>query len=79
MEIRNENKKSQLVFDPRVARSLCKKGFHIVDIKPMRGEPDKTVFVFDNTEDFRTTFVQIMDEIKEKKDTEPEQLTFDVD
>ena len=79
MEIRNENKKSKLVFDPRVARFLCKQGFHIVDIKPMRGEPDKTVFVFDNTEEFQTAFAQIMDEVKTKKDAESEQITFDLD
>lgn len=79
MEIRNENKKSKLVFDPRVARALCKKNFPIVDIKPLRGEPDKTVFIFNNTEEFQTAFTQIMDEVKAKKDTEPEQVTFDLD
>ena len=55
-ELRNEIKKSKLVFDPRVARTLCKKSFPIIDIKPLRGEPDKTVFVFENTEDFMDYF-----------------------
>lgn len=77
-EIKNENKKSKLVFDPRVARALCKKSFPIVDIKPLRGEPDKTVFVFANTEDFQIAFAQIMDEIKAKKESEFEQITFDI-
>lgn len=80
-EIKNENKKSKLVFDARVARALCKKNFPIIDIKPLRGEPDKTVFVFANTEEFQIAFAQIMDEIKAKKEAESEyvQLSFDID
>ena len=67
-EIRNENKKSKLVFDARVARALCKRNFPIIDIKPLRGEPDKTVFVFANTEEFQKTFTEIMDDMKAKKE-----------
>lgn len=79
-EIKNENKMSKLVFDARVARALCKKNFPIIDIKPLRGEPDKTVFVFANTEDFQVAFSQIMDEIKAKKESnEPEQLEMALD
>lgn len=79
MEIKNENKKSKLVFDARIARALCKKDFPIIDIKPLRGEPDKTVFVFANTEEFQEAFLQIMEEIKAKKETESEQLVMDLD
>lgn len=79
----NENKKSKLVFDARVARALCKKNFPIIDIKPLRGEPDKTVFVFENTEAFQGAFAQIMDEIKakmeERKEADSEPLGFDAD
>lgn len=79
-EIKNENKTSKLVFDARVARTLCKKGFHIVDIKPLRGEPDKTVFVFENTEDFKKAFSEIMEEMKAKKEKDiEEKLAADVD
>ena len=79
-EIKNENKTSKLVFDARVARTLCKKGFHIVDVKPLRGEPDKTVFVFENTEDFKKAFSEIMEEMKAKKEKETEEkLAADVD
>ena len=78
-EFKNEIKKSKLVFDPRIARTLCKKSFPIIDIKPLRGEPDKTVFVFENTEDFQETFTQIMNELKEKKEAEPEQVAIDLD
>jgi hypothetical protein len=69
-DIKNENKQSKLVFDARIARALCKKNFPIIDIKPLRGEPDKTVFVFANTEDFQVAFTQIMEEIKLKKEAE---------
>lgn len=78
-EFKNEIKKSKLVFDPRVARTLCKKSFPIIDIKPLRGEPDKTVFVFENTENFQEAFTQIMDELKEKKEVENEQPSIDLD
>lgn len=79
-EIKNENKTSKLVFDARVARTLCKKGFHIVDIKPLRGEPDKTVFVFENTEDFKKAFSEIMEEMKAKKEKDTEEkLAADID
>lgn len=79
MEIRNENKKSKLVFDARIARALCKKDFPIIDIKPLRGEPDKTVFVFANTEDFQVAFAEIIEEVKAKKESEAEQLVMDID
>ena len=67
-EIKNENKASKLVFDARVARALCKKNFPIIDIKPLRGEPDKTVFVYANTEEFQKAFNEIMSETKAKKE-----------
>jgi hypothetical protein len=79
-EIKNENKKSKLVFDARIARALCKKNFPIIDIKPLRGEPDKTVFVFANTEEFQVAFTQIIDDFKAKKElNEPEQLEMALD
>ena len=67
-EIKNENKASKLVFDARVARALRKKNFPIIDIKPLRGEPDKTVFVYANTEEFQKAFNEIMSETKAKKE-----------
>ena len=74
-EIKNENKQSKLIFDARIARALCKKNFPIIDIKPLRGEPDKTVFVFANTEEFQAAFTEIMDAIKAKKEVEIAQVT----
>ena len=80
-EIKNENKTSKLIFDARVARALCKKNFPIIDIKPLRGEPDKTVFVFANTDDFTNAFADVMDEMKAKKEAEKEseKLTAELD
>ena len=76
-----ENKKSKLVFDPRIARPLCERGFYIIDLKPLRGEPDKSVFVFENTVEFQAALAEIMDEVKSKKEAkkepEYEQTTFD--
>jgi hypothetical protein len=72
-EIKNENKQSKLIFDARIARALCKKNFPIIDIKPLRGEPDKTVFVFANTEEFQAAFTEIMEEVKAKKEAEAAQ------
>lgn len=72
-EIKNENKQSKLIFDARIARALCKKNFPIIDIKPLRGEPDKTVFVFANTEEFQAAFTEIMEEVKAKKEADAAQ------
>ena len=77
--IKIEMKKSKLVFDARIARALCKQGFYIIDIKPLRGDPDKTVFVFENTEEFQMAFTHIMDEIKARKEAESEQIMIDLD
>lgn len=70
MEIMNEIKKSKLVFDPRVARRLCKRGFYIIDLKPLRGEPDKSVFVFENTEEFQEAHTEIMNEFNKSNEVE---------
>ena len=70
----NEIKKtSKLVFDARVARALCKKGMPIIDIKPLRDNPDKTVFVFENTEMFQVAFDEIMTAIKAKAEDKREE------
>lgn len=71
-EIKNENKKSKLIFDPRVARTLCKRGFYIIDLKPLRGEPDKSVFVFENTKEFQEALTQILADINTKKENNKE-------
>lgn len=83
-EVRNENKTSKLVFDARVARTLCKRNFPIIDIKPLKGDPEKTVFVFANTEEFQNAFSEIMDDMKAKAEAkraaaESTELDMDLD
>lgn len=92
-------KKSQLVWDPKIARKLLKmnaevmycphcgkplaegcgcKNNIVVDVKPFRDndtgvmEPNRTVFVFQNNESFRTDYAQLLDELKAKQEGEPE-------
>ena len=62
--MKETNKTSKLIFDAKIARALCKKNFPIIDIKPLRGEPEKTVFVFANTDEFAAALTEIMNEIK---------------
>ena len=46
-------KRAKLVFSPKVARFLLKHGMQIIDIKPDKNDKDKTIFVFDETEEFQ--------------------------
>lgn len=48
---------TKLIFNASVARYLLKKGNAIVDIKPNKNDPCKTVFVFEKTEKFIKDFV----------------------
>ena len=80
MEIKeNDTRKSRLIFDAKIARKLLKMGFVVIDIKPNRENTDKSIFVFENTEEFKGALTQILDEIKEKKEFEYEQISMDVD
>lgn len=45
------DKKYVSVFDAKIARKLLKKGIPIVDIKPFKENQDKTIFIFNRTED----------------------------
>lgn len=74
-------RKSRLIFDAKIARKLLKQGFVVIDIKPNRENTDKSIFVFENTEEFKQALTQIMDEIKAMKVIEPEfeQLAIDID
>lgn len=104
-DIRNKNKKSKLIFDPKVTRKLLKMNGEIkfcpycgnnltekcechkniiIDVKPYRNtdgvvEAERSVMVFLNNEEFQADLTQILDELSEKKESEPEQITFDLD
>jgi hypothetical protein len=38
--------KTKVIFSPQLAQWLIHKNYNIVDIKPKRGYPNETVFVF---------------------------------
>ena len=82
MEINEKDtRKSRLIFDARIARKLLKDGFVVIDIKPNRENTDKSIFVFENTEEFKQALAQIMSDIKAKKEVSPEfeQIAMDLD
>lgn len=76
-----DTRKSRLIFDAKIARRLLKEGFVVIDIKPNRENTDKSIFVFENTEEFKQALANVVEDIKAKAETkdgsEPEQLTFD--
>jgi hypothetical protein len=76
-----DTRKSRLMFDAKIARKLLKMGYVVIDIKPNRENTDKSIFVFENTDEFKQALTQIMDEIKAKKEVEPEfeQIAIDID
>ena len=68
MENLNDIRKTRLVFDARIARRLCKRGLHIIDIKPLHTDKEKTVFIFENTEEFKNAFSEITAEFASKSE-----------
>ena len=73
MEINEKDiRKSRLIFDAKIARKLLKMGFVVIDIKPNRENTDKSIFVFENTEEFQKALAETLDEIKAKKEVEYE-------
>lgn len=79
--IEKDTRKSRLIFDAKIARKLLKMGFVVIDIKPNRENTDKSIFVFENTDEFKLALTNVMDEIKAKAEAKQasdfEQLTFD--
>ena len=66
----NVKKEAKLVFNMGVARALLKCGCTIVDCKPDRTNPDKTVLAFRNDEKFQMEFERINKEIAKAKEAE---------
>ena len=77
--VTKDMRKSRLIFDARIARRLLKQGFVVIDIKPNRENVDKSIFVFENTEEFKDALTQIMDEIKAQKEVDRIKVGVDVD
>ena len=52
----NKKKEARLIFNMGCGRALLKAGCTVIDVKPDRTNPDKTVLVFKNDEIFEKEF-----------------------
>jgi len=50
---------TKIIVNPTIARQLLHKGHAIVDIKPKKENKKETVFVFENTEQFKNDLTSI--------------------
>ena len=66
MEKNKDTRKSKLCFDMRVCRRLIHMGCNVIDIKPLRGDEDKTVLVFEDTPEFQKALEIVTAEFKAK-------------
>ena len=71
--MKNVNKEARLVFNMGVGRALLKANCQVIDVKPDRVNPDKTVLVFKNDEHFQAEFERINKEIAEAKAKEAQE------
>jgi hypothetical protein len=65
-----DTRQSRLVFDAKIARKLLKMGFVVTDIKPNRENTDKSIFIFENTEEFKKALDEVMNEVDARKESE---------
>lgn len=65
--VKNVNKDARLVFNMGVGRALLKANCQVIDVKPDRTNPDKTILVFKNDSHFQEEFARINKEIAETK------------
>jgi hypothetical protein len=65
-----DTRKSRLIFDARMARKLLKMGFVVIDIKPNRENTDKSIFVFENTEEFKQALITVKEEMRPESQEE---------
>lgn len=63
----NVKKEAKLIFNMGVGRALLKAGAQVIDVKPDRTNPDKTVLVFKNDGLFQEELARINREIAEAK------------
>lgn len=66
-------KKGRCIYAAPVARSLIQKGFSVMDIKPNKENRDRTVFVFEETDDFNAVAENLLADYIEKKKKKYEQ------
>lgn len=53
------DKKYYTIFKPELARKLLKLNNKLVDIKPMNGDPRRTIFVFELTDKFNQDMAEL--------------------
>jgi hypothetical protein len=63
----SRKKEAKLIFNAGTSRSLLKAGCTMIDVKPDRENPVKSVFVFKADDHFWTEFERINKEIAEAK------------
>lgn len=71
--MKNITKEARLVFNMGVGRALLKANCQVIDVKPDRTNPDKTVLVFKNDSHFQAEFERINKEIAEAKAKEAQE------
>lgn len=59
--------KCKSVFNPGVARHLRHMGHMIYDIKPKKENPEATIFLFEETEQFKKDFIAATKLAEEEK------------
>lgn len=74
MENTNDTRKTRLIFDAKIARTLLKRGFVVIDIKPNRENKDKSIFIFNNTDEFKTAFDEVLAKFKSKENLNDEPI-----
>lgn len=60
-------KKGRCIYAAPVARALIQRGFPLMDIKPNKENRNRTVFVFEETDDFNAVAESLLAEYIEKK------------
>ena len=78
MENEKDTRVSRLVTDARVARKLLKKGYFVIDIKPNKSNPDKSVFIFENTDEFKIALEEVTAELKAKDELKKEPIEIEM-
>lgn len=53
------DKKYYTIFKPELARKLLKLNNKLIDIKPMNGDPRRTIFIFEITDKFNSDMAEL--------------------
>lgn len=66
--VHNGNELGRCVYVPCLARKLLHLGYEIIDIKPNRVSPERTVFVFRYTDKIDNDLKDLIEEVKEQRE-----------